>query len=182
MKKKKYLTWLHSNQDKHLQEYKAAKNEVRRLIKTENNNAWDQHCQQIGTLIGGKRCYEVWKFIRSLKISNKDKLHISIIEPEEWKDHYANLLQVKRTEYRDESPKKNIKVQSEKVEIGVEITKKVVMSMKTGKSSGPEGIYTEMLKNGSERLTKVQIKIRSGRDGRTEDLLEHREESMFQMK
>ncbi|KAL3271737.1 hypothetical protein HHI36_022207, partial [Cryptolaemus montrouzieri] len=25
MKKKKYLTWLHSNQDKHLQEYKPAK-------------------------------------------------------------------------------------------------------------------------------------------------------------
>ncbi|KAL3286053.1 hypothetical protein HHI36_000566 [Cryptolaemus montrouzieri] len=59
MKKKKYLIWLHSNQDKHLQENKAAKNEVRRLIKTEKNNAWDQYCQQIETLIGGKRCSEV---------------------------------------------------------------------------------------------------------------------------
>ncbi|KAL3269717.1 hypothetical protein HHI36_008777 [Cryptolaemus montrouzieri] len=59
MKKKKYLTRLHSNQDKHLQEYKAAKNELRRLIKTEKNNAWDQHCQQIETLIGGKRYSEV---------------------------------------------------------------------------------------------------------------------------
>ncbi|KAL3266372.1 hypothetical protein HHI36_010549 [Cryptolaemus montrouzieri] len=120
----------------------SSKNEVRRLIKREKKNAWDQHCQQIETLIGGKRCSEVWTFIRSLESSNKDKVHISIIEPEEWKDHYASLLQEKRTEYRDESPTKNIRVQGEKVEIGVETTKKVVMSMKTGKSSGPEGIYT----------------------------------------
>ncbi|KAL3270057.1 hypothetical protein HHI36_009115 [Cryptolaemus montrouzieri] len=92
MKKKKYLTWLRSNQDKHLQEYKAVKNEVRRLIKTEKNNAGHQHCQQIETLVGGKRCSEVWKFIRSLESSNKDKAHISIIEPEEWKDYYANVF------------------------------------------------------------------------------------------
>ncbi|KAL3282948.1 hypothetical protein HHI36_006106 [Cryptolaemus montrouzieri] len=44
--------------------------------------------------------------------------------------------------------KKNIGVQSEKVDIGVETTKKVVMSMKTERSSGPE----ETLKNGSEKL------------------------------
>ncbi|KAL3286226.1 hypothetical protein HHI36_000737 [Cryptolaemus montrouzieri] len=80
-------------------------------MKTEKNNAWDQHCQQIETLIGGKRCSEVWKFIRGLKSSNKDKVHISITEPKKWKDHYANLLQEKSTEYRDESPKKNIRVQ-----------------------------------------------------------------------
>ncbi|KAL3270035.1 hypothetical protein HHI36_009091 [Cryptolaemus montrouzieri] len=145
MKRKKYSTWLHSNQDKHLQEYIAAKNE--------KNYAWDQHCQQIETLIGGKRCSEVWKFIRSLKSSNGDKVHLSIIEPEEWKDHYANLLQVERTEYRDESPKKNIRVQGEKVEIEVEPTK-VMMNMKTGKSSGPEEIYTEILINGSEKLLR----------------------------
>ncbi|KAL3282515.1 hypothetical protein HHI36_005697, partial [Cryptolaemus montrouzieri] len=87
-------------------EYISARNEVMRLIKTEENNAWYQHCQQIETLIGGKRCSKVRKFIRSLKSSNKDKVHISIIELEEWKDHYANLLQEKRTEYRDESPKR----------------------------------------------------------------------------
>ncbi|KAL3288410.1 hypothetical protein HHI36_002858 [Cryptolaemus montrouzieri] len=144
MKKKKYLTWL--------QEYKQQKNEVRRLIKTEENNAWDQHCPQLETLIEGKRCSEVWKSIRSLKSSSKDKDHISIIEPDEWKDHYANLLQEKRTEYGDKYPKENIRLQIEKVEIGEETTKKVVMSMQTGNSSGPEGIYTEMLKNGSEKL------------------------------
>ncbi|KAL3281141.1 hypothetical protein HHI36_004361 [Cryptolaemus montrouzieri] len=32
---------------------------------------------KIETLIGGKRYSEVWKFIRSLKSSNKDKVHIS---------------------------------------------------------------------------------------------------------
>ncbi|KAL3266419.1 hypothetical protein HHI36_010595 [Cryptolaemus montrouzieri] len=151
-KKKKYSTWLRSNQDKHLQEYKAGKNEVRRLIKTEKNNSWDSHCQQIETLIGGKRSSEVWKFILSLKSSNKDDVHISIIKPEEWKDHYANLLHEKRTGYSDESPKKNIRVQGEKVEIGVETTRKVAISIKAGKSSGREGIYIEILKNGKEKL------------------------------
>ncbi|KAL3277667.1 hypothetical protein HHI36_013013, partial [Cryptolaemus montrouzieri] len=133
-------------------EYKAAKNGVRRLIKTEKNNAWDQHCKQIELLIEGKRCSEVLKFIRSLISLNKDKVQISIIEPEEWKDHYTNILQEKRTEHRVESPKQNIRVQDEKVEIEVKTTKKIVMSMRTGKSSGPEGIYTEMLKNESEKL------------------------------
>ncbi|KAL3281198.1 hypothetical protein HHI36_004414, partial [Cryptolaemus montrouzieri] len=38
MKKKKYLTWLHSNQDKDLQEYKAAKNEVRRKEQSIETN------------------------------------------------------------------------------------------------------------------------------------------------
>ncbi|KAL3279653.1 hypothetical protein HHI36_017159, partial [Cryptolaemus montrouzieri] len=52
MKKKKYITWLHLNRDKFLHENKAAKNEVRSLIKTEKNNSLDQHCQQIETLIG----------------------------------------------------------------------------------------------------------------------------------
>ncbi|KAL3277327.1 hypothetical protein HHI36_012678, partial [Cryptolaemus montrouzieri] len=101
-------------------EYKSAKIEVRRLMKTEKINTCDQHCQRIETLIGGKRLSEVWKFIRSSKSSNKDKVHISIIEPEELKAHYANLLQEKTTEYTDESPKNNIRVQGEKVEIGVE--------------------------------------------------------------
>ncbi|KAL3282653.1 hypothetical protein HHI36_005828 [Cryptolaemus montrouzieri] len=71
-----------ANQDKDLQEYEAAKNLIRRLTKTEKNNAWDQHCQQIETLIRGKRYSEVWNFIRSLKSSNKDKVHISIFEHE----------------------------------------------------------------------------------------------------
>ncbi|KAL3279726.1 hypothetical protein HHI36_017235, partial [Cryptolaemus montrouzieri] len=95
MKRKKYLTWLHSNQDQHLG-VQSSKNEVWRLIKTEKNNAWDQRCQQIETLIEGKSCSEVWKFIRSLRSSNKDKVQISIIEPEEWKDDYANLHQEKK--------------------------------------------------------------------------------------
>ncbi|KAL3281130.1 hypothetical protein HHI36_004352 [Cryptolaemus montrouzieri] len=60
------------NQAKHLQEYKAAKNEVRRLIKTEMNNIWDQHCQQKEILIGEKRCkYGNSKEVQEARIRTK---------------------------------------------------------------------------------------------------------------
>ncbi|KAL3275043.1 hypothetical protein HHI36_019815 [Cryptolaemus montrouzieri] len=52
-----------------------------------------------------------------------------------------------------------IRVQGEKVEIGVETTKKVV-GMKTGKSSSPEGIYIENAEEqeaGSERYTVWEL-------------------------
>ncbi|KAL3268499.1 hypothetical protein HHI36_007611 [Cryptolaemus montrouzieri] len=127
----------------------SSKNEVRRLIKTEENNAWDPHCQQIETLIGGNRCSKIWRFIRSLKSSNKDKVHTSII--------ITPTYFRKKQQYRDESPKKNKRVEGERAEIGVEIAKKVVMSMKIGKSSGPEGIYTESLKNGSETIRETYV-------------------------
>ncbi|KAL3272901.1 hypothetical protein HHI36_014361 [Cryptolaemus montrouzieri] len=118
------------SEDKPLQKYKAAKNEVRRLIKAQKNNVWDQHGQQIETLIGGKRCSKVWKFIRSLKSSNKDKFTYLSSNPMNRRIITPTYFR-KKTEYRDESPKKNIRVQGEKVDIGVETTKKVVMSLKT---------------------------------------------------
>ncbi|KAL3288883.1 hypothetical protein HHI36_003329 [Cryptolaemus montrouzieri] len=113
---------------------------------------------------------------RVLKDATEDRVHISNIEPEEWKGHYANLFHEKTTGYRDESPKKNIRVQGEKVEIGVEITKKEGCDEYGNRSNGLEGIYIEMLENGSEklferlRLEAVEMNVlrRSSRTSRRE--------------
>ncbi|XP_030761326.1 uncharacterized protein LOC115886365 [Sitophilus oryzae] len=56
-----------------------------------------------------------------------------------------------RQEYLIDSPR-NIDVQGEVVEISEETIRMAAKNLKSGKASGPEGIYSEMLKNGTQKL------------------------------
>lgn len=76
---------------------------------------------------------------------------MQIIKPIEWKAHYRKLLQETRQEYLEEPPMERVYIQGEGVQIQVDMVKRSIMNLKNGKASG-EGIYAEMLKNGTQKL------------------------------
>lgn len=125
---------------------------MQRFITVEKNKIWNRKCQEINAYIGGKRCSEVWSFIGSLKNAGKDKAFIQTIKPKQWKEHYKDLLTETRMEYLEENPIELIRIQSEEVRIQVETVKKAAISLKSGKASGPEDIYAEMLNNGTNKI------------------------------
>ena len=43
----------------------------------------------------------------------------------------------------------------ERVEVSEERVRKAVRELKNGKSCGPEGVYAEMLKHGTDKLTTM---------------------------
>ena len=48
-----------------------------------------------------------------------------------------------------------IQMDGEKVEVNEERVRKAVRELKNGKSCGPEGVYAEMLKHGTDKLITV---------------------------
>lgn len=154
-KRQNYLKWLNTKKAEDQQAYKETKRQLRRLISAEKNRVWDKKCQEISTYIGGRKCSEVWRFIGNVKNPGKDRAHIQIIKPEEWNEHYKKLLQETRQEYLNESTTQGIHIQGEEVKIQMDTVKKAVMGLKNGKASGPEGVYAEMLKNGTQKLFEM---------------------------
>jgi hypothetical protein len=53
---------------------------------------WDRKCAEIDTYVGGRRCTEVWKFLRIVKAEYKEKVAVDIISIGEWNTYYKKLL------------------------------------------------------------------------------------------
>jgi len=69
--------------------------------------------------------------------------------------YYQDLLIENRLEYEG---KKNIsptQMEGETVAVSEERVRKAVRALKNGKSCGPEGVYVEMLKHGTDKLIKM---------------------------
>jgi len=60
---------------------------------------WDQKCSEIDTYMGGRRCTEVWKFLRNVKTAYKDRSPVEIISIGEWNTNYKKLLTEDRTSF-----------------------------------------------------------------------------------
>jgi len=60
---------------------------------------WDQKCAEIDTYIGGRRCTEVWKFLRNVKTAYKDRSPVEIISIVEWNTYCKKLLMEDRTSF-----------------------------------------------------------------------------------
>ena len=63
------------------------------------NRVWDQKCAEIDTYIGGRRCTEVWTFLRNVKTVHKDRSPVEIIPTGEWNTYYKKLLTEDRMSY-----------------------------------------------------------------------------------
>ena len=66
--------------------------------------------------------------------------------------YYQNLLTEIRPEYEGTKNVTPIQMDGERVEVSEERVRKVVREMKNGESCGPEGVYAEMLKHGTDKL------------------------------
>jgi hypothetical protein len=74
-----------------------------------------------------------------------------MIPIDRWEQYYQNLLTENRSEYEGTKNITPIQMDGEIVEVSEERVRKIVRELKNGKSCGPEGVYTEMLKQDRQR-------------------------------
>ena len=75
-----------------------------------------------------------------------------MIPIDRWVQYYQNLLTENRPEYEGTTNITPIQMDREIVEVSEERVRKAVRELKNGKSCGPEGVYAEMLKHGTDKL------------------------------
>ena len=78
-----------------------------------------------------------------------------MIPIDKWVQYYQNLLTENRPEYEETKNITPIQMDGEIVEVSEERVGKAVRELKNGKTCGPEGIYAEMLKHGTDKLIKM---------------------------
>jgi len=116
---------------------------------------WDRKCQEINMYIEGRKCTKAWKFIKKFRTSEKESVHLQMIPIDRWVQYYEDVLTENQPEY--EGTKNISPTQTDKdiVEVSEERVRKAVRELKNGKSCGPEGVYAEILKHGTDKLIKM---------------------------
>ena len=89
--------------------------------------------------------------LKSLNI-RKERVHLPMIPTDKWVKYYQNLLTENRPEDEETTSITPIQMDGERVEVSEERVRKAVRELKNGKSCGPEGVYAEMLKHGTDKL------------------------------
>ena len=78
-----------------------------------------------------------------------------MIPTNRWVQYYQDLHTENRLEYEGNKNISPTQMGGEIVEVSEERLRKAVRELKNGKSCGPEGVYTEMLKHGTDKLIKM---------------------------
>jgi len=73
--------------------------------------------------------------------------------------YYQDLLAENQPEYEGSKNISPTQMDGEIVEVSEERMRKAVRELKNGKSCGPEGVYAEMLKHGTDKLTKILTRV-----------------------
>ena len=144
-KKTLYQKWLNTKRHEDKQMCLEIKRQMRGIIREEKNEMWDRKCQEINTYIEGSKCTEAWKFIKKVRTSEKESVHIQMIPFNRWVQYYQDLLTENRPEYRGTKNITPTQTEGEKVEVSEERVRKAMREIKNWKSCGPEGVYAEML-------------------------------------
>ena len=137
-KKSSYLTALSTKKSEDWENYKNDRRTVKRLVTHERNRVWDQKCAEIDTYIGGRRCTEVWKFLRNVKTAPKDRSPVEIIPIGEWNTCYKKLLTEDRISYTmNETITRETTIEGNLITVTTEEVETAVKKIKTGKAAGP---------------------------------------------
>ena len=117
---------------------------------------WDQKWAKIDTYIGGRKCTEVWKFLRNVKTAHKDRSPIEIIPIGECNTLYKKLLTEDRIPCTmNETITKETTMEEKLITVTTEEVETAVKKLSTGKAAGPGNIPTELLKNAHQKLYKM---------------------------
>ena len=157
-KQKLYQRWLGTKELEHKREYREMVNKFKAMVIEAKNQSWERKCQELDTYIGGRKSRESWRMIKSMRSNKIEQVAIDPIEPENWEKHYKTLLAEQRPEYKNITPHE-IRVQGEPVTISIEETKKAILLLKNGRAPGPEGVYAELIKNGTNKLLEILTEV-----------------------
>ncbi|XP_030757305.1 uncharacterized protein LOC115883134, partial [Sitophilus oryzae] len=86
---------------------------------------------------------KVWRFIKTTTTEKQESAPIEVITNKEWVKYYSNLSE-NRPEYQ-ERPQPEINTEGEEIY--------------NGRACGPEGVYAELIKSGSEKLFRMLTNI-----------------------
>ena len=53
---------------------------------------WDRKFQETNKYIGGRKCTETWKFIKRVRTSGKESVHLQMIPTDRWVQYYQDIL------------------------------------------------------------------------------------------
>ena len=121
---------------------------------------WDQKCGEIDTYIGGRRCTEVWKFLRNVKTAHKDTSPVELIPIGGWKTYYKKLLTEDRISYTTNGTiTRETTVEGNLITVTTEEVETAVEKLKTVKTAGPGNIPAELLKNAPQKLYKIMAQL-----------------------
>jgi hypothetical protein len=117
---------------------------------------WDQICAEIDTYIGGRRCIEMWKFLRSVKTEYKDRSSVEIISIGDWNTYYKKLLAEDRTSFiKNDKITMETTIEDKSIRVTTEEVQTAVAKLKIGKAAGQGNIPAELLKNAPQKLYKM---------------------------
>ena len=78
-KKTLYQKWLSTKRHEDKQMYLEIRRQKRGIIREEKNEMWDRKCLEINTYIGGRKCTEAWEFIKQVRTSEKESVHLQML-------------------------------------------------------------------------------------------------------
>jgi len=121
---------------------------------------WDQKCAENYTYVGGRRCIEMWKFLRSVKTEYKDRSSVEIISIGEWNTYYKKLLAEDRTSFiTNDAITRETTIEDKSITVTTEEVQTAVTKLKIGKAAGPGNIPTELLNNAPQKLYKMTAQL-----------------------
>ncbi|XP_045477944.1 uncharacterized protein LOC123683087 [Harmonia axyridis] len=127
-KNKAYLKWLTTKEQRDRESYLEAKSKTRRKVNNAKRSMWDRKCKEIGSLLGGRKTAESWRFINALKSPSKNSANIDTIPMNNWVTHYKQLLTETRQGFLAPSISSHIDIE------------------------GPGGVPAELIKHGTHNL------------------------------
>ncbi|PSN32153.1 hypothetical protein C0J52_23856, partial [Blattella germanica] len=89
-KKEAYLKYLNNKNDQNKIEYNRTRALVKRYTRTLNREHWDRYIADMEHNLHGRQD-KVYKFIRSLNSTEKDKTNLQLIQDVELENHYRTL-------------------------------------------------------------------------------------------
>ena len=108
--------------------------DTRGIIRAEKNEMQDRKCQEINTYryIGGGKCAEAWKFIKNIRTSEKESVHLQMIPIDRWVQYYQDLHTENRPEFEGNKNISPTQMDGEIVEVSEERVRKAMRELKMG--------------------------------------------------
>lgn len=151
-KKELYKKFLQKNDTNTKEQYERANRKVKQDVLKKKNTAWLKKCEYIDQQLGGSKSSEAWKTIKSIRTTAKQRTHISNISNQEWVRYFKDLLEERRPKFRQEEKDY---ITGDEVELQIAQVEEAIKTTKLKKSSGPGGIYPELVRYGPPKLTAM---------------------------
>ena len=148
--------------------YYTKKKKFKKLVKIKKSQFWQNNLNKLSNLHANKS-QDMWKLIKSLKNSDKNKNTEDCISASAWMEFYKSSCSIERDRYNDfqqqiidsltsEENKNQVNQLLDKSITAKEVVA-AIKNLKSKKAAGIDGFCIELLKHGSSFLCKSLVKL-----------------------